>query len=247
MRRLLTALVALALIVAACGDDDAGDDVTTTTTTTMVTTTTTTADGGDMDPSDGGDMDAPHGTPGDVQGLLEAFARAEVRATYDIEGETMILSQDPPRSAWIFPDGARIIQQEDGSVVFCGGDGSCFQSPSMEGMTQMFTAGMLNPFFFGLMSGDESVAELPGFGISESSATIAGRQATCFTFDPDVAGIAAEEFRQCVDTETGLTLLIEGEAADGSGTETLLEVVEVGEPQESDFEITGELMEMPTG
>ncbi len=241
LSRLLALLAVLTLVAAACGDDGGDGGLV--------------EQGGDDDTAqqdDGGDDgDAGEGG-GDFAALVEGSEDARFRATYESTsgGETsqaFTISQDPPRRAMIF-EGGRLI--DDGEqVVMCdgsGGQGQCFVMPSTGGAagTDVLGAAFAAPFLAYNTLLEEGV---PGVETTEGETEIAGRAATCATIDASgLASLggaeaeAASSVEVCVDAETGILL-----RWGTPGTGDVFEAVEVGEPQESDFEVPSEPQELP--
>lgn len=237
LSRLLALLAVVTLVAAACGDDGGDGGLV--------------EQGGDDDTAqqdDGGDGSGGGG----FAALVEESEDARFRATYEStsEGETsqaFTISQDPPRRAMIF-EGGRLI--DDGEqVVMCdgsGGQGQCFVMPSTGGAsgTDVLGAAFAAPFLAYNTLLEEGV---PGVETTEGEAEIAGRAATCATIDASglASGGGAEtgatsSVEVCVDAETGILL-----RWGAPGTGDVFEAVEVGEPQESDFETPSEPQELP--
>ena len=267
--------LSLALVAAACGDDDSspfapsGDDGTTATTSTTTTdddgsattegTTETTEDDGAADttapPSGDGDG------PGDIPELLERYQNSPLRATYLFgqadDEQVIVLSQDPnrepPVSAILILEGTTADSPEEGRIltigtntVFCGPPGPdniCFGTPGGD-VSATPGGALLGPLFGFLFT--TTYTDLPGFTVEEEGATIAGRSGRCFTVRPQAfTGADVEYVRQCVDSELGFSLLIETKDADGETVERVMELIAFGPPQPSDFEPTGQMMEVP--
>jgi hypothetical protein len=240
-RLVLVALV-LALVATACGDDDTTettvpDDPTTTAAAPTTTTATT--------------MAAP--TPGDdLAMLLESYETTALRTTYVFrdsgEETTVILSQqpnaDPPVEAVIIPAANTQLIRIGEESIFCDTTANqCFALPSGAGTG--FSEGMLGPFVGGLFLA-AGLDQIPAADISEETTEIAGRAGICFTFSPPPdAGFDTELIRQCVDSELGFTLLIQAQETGSDTVETIMELVEFGEPLEEDFTPTGPVAEAP--
>jgi hypothetical protein len=199
------------------GDDSAGDD-----------------DSGDDDSGD----DDSDGAIDDYQALIEEAQSVRIRVTYeDSAGSQQILSQDGEGRSAFFTDGSVVISGPDGTVTCDGIDGdspTCTQLPA--GLGDL--AGLGSSFLFVF---SQAFAELGDVleGIDESNEEIAGRDAICWNIDPsdfaaaldpDLEGEAGG--RVCIDEETGILLEISSEEDDTAN----LIAVEVGEPQDSDFE-----------
>lgn len=230
-------------MVAACSDNaatttTADDDGTTTTTSGSTTTTaapgTTAAAEGD-----------------DLSNLLALYEMTPLRTTYafsDAGEETIVtLSQDPTREppveAVIIEDsGAKLITTGDQSV-FCDTEANqCFSVP--DGPGAGFGAEMLGPFAGGLFLAAD-LADIPGAGVAESTETIAERTGLCFTFTPPAgAGFDSETVRQCIDTELGFTLLIQNQETGGE-LETVMELIDFGDPLPDDFTASGPVSATP--
>lgn len=103
---------------------------------------------------------------------------------------------------------------------------------------------MLGPFAGGLFLAAD-LAEIPGADVTESTETIAGRTGLCFTFTPPAgAGFDTETVRQCIDSELGFTLLIQAQET-GGDLETVMELLEFGDPLPDDFTPTGPVTSSP--
>lgn len=257
-------LVVFVMLVAACGDsggdttttDVAGDDTTTTTVAAGAddTTTTTTGDDGDGTTTTSGD--GGEGLPGgDVGELLERFQQARVRATYlmdeGADQTTLTISQDPTADP---PVSAYLSEQDDFHIIFGGdtmticdaGQQQCFAIPTEGGDPSLFAGAFLSPFLASFLA-FSTTGSTPGFDVDSEPVEVAGRSGVCFTVTPSAAvGADFDEVRQCVDDETGAMLLFEIKEAGGE-FERVLELVELGDPQPSDFEPPYPLVDFPTG
>ncbi len=255
--RFFVLLAALAMLAAACGDS--GGDTTTTdagdTTTTIhgdtAPVTTGAAGGGDTTTTTAGDGGGLPGG-GDVNELLERFQQSRIRATYRMEGDsTLTISQDPDAD----PPVSAYLSEEDGFHMILGGDAvlmcdvnqqQCFSLPTEAGGDPtLFAGAFLSPFLASFLT--LSTGSTPGFDVDTEPVEVAGRSGVCFTVTPDaVVGADFDEVRQCVDDETGAILLFEIKEAGGE-FETVLELLEFGDPQPSDFEPPFEIVDFPTG
>lgn len=256
VRRIAAVLLVIGLVAAGCGDSaetttTTGPDtpptsgVTTTTqapettttvaettttvpptTTTIVTTTTTTTTTTTMPPS--GDVS--------IDQLRLLGSQARFRATYrvDIDGEiqTLTISQDPT----LDPPGSALFTEEDGGqlifndeqIIFCS-DEECFAVPNTGGTAFMTMFGLGTLGFFV----DNNPPE--GFDVDSSPDTIDGIDVVCFTVTPDdVEEFGLLFYRQCVQASTGVSVLIEIQEP-GEEPMVFLELVELGEPLETDF------------
>lgn len=224
-------IAALTLAAAACGDGD----------TTAGTPTSPTATGdGSPAPSPTGTAAEPTGDA--TQGFatlaergFEARARVSYRVTSAGTEETLTFSSDGQRTAILYP-GGRVIVTAEGATIACitEGPAQCFEFPQAAGGAQNLAGAFAGPFV-GLATAFESdAAVVPGFSLT-GERDIAGRTATCATFDPSrlAVGTTGGEATLCVDADTGLILLYEVTAEDGSWR---MEALEVGEPSDEDFE-----------
>lgn len=238
---LRVALAVLVLIVAACGDDDTSPTTTAPDeTTTTVAATSTTA--------------APTTTeaPGDAIGsLLATFEMTPLRTTYlfgEGSDQTEVTlsqdpTQDPPVEAVLVPGAdAKLITIGD-ETVFCDTRANqCFSVPGAAGGG--FSEGLLGPFAGGLFMAGQ-LDSIPGATMTEETVEVAGRSGICFTFTPpDAAGFDTELIRQCIDAELGFTLLLQSQPA-GGDLETVMELIEFGEPLDDDFIPTGPVTATP--
>lgn len=244
--RLVGGFAAGALLLGACGGDDdtAGDGESPADATSPADDDTAAAD-------DDGDT-AASGEAAQFAELASEGFEANARVTYEMTGstgdiETMTFSSDGERTALLMPEGRMIVTAE-GGVIFCDESSSEARCFSMEG--QSGAQGMMGAFatpFLGLATTfQEGVNDLPGYA-SSGEQEIAGRTATCATFDASQfvpAGEGGGEATFCVDAETGIALKYEASTADGTFG---MEATEVGEPQAGDFEPPAEPQPMGQG
>ncbi len=230
----------LAVGLAACGDGDGS-------TTAEPTTADTTAPTTDQDDPTEDDAAAEPEETADEAVAAESFTGPSepVRVTYRMSGEAEVdeltMAWDPPRFAMLFAEGRMIVTEEESIFCDAAGEG-CFRmgSGSQGGMGPM--AGGLGAFA-GFTQALQEGEELPG-ATTTGEAEIAGRSATCTTYDagqydPSLEGEA--EF--CYDADAGV--LLRWSATDTEGATQTLEAIEVGEPDPSDFEPTGPVQDMP--
>lgn len=230
--------VALCLGLAACGGDD------------ETAAPETPADGS---PAGAATEPTPEETTGDADGdqqTIPAGPSVPVKVTYQTSGqgagdlETMTLAWDPPRFAMIFAEG-RLIQ--DGrETVFCGPPGEdCFRAPTDQS-GQVGFMGAAGAFLNITAALEEAEAGgLPGATVTADT-EIAGRAATCATFDAGALdGAYQGEAEYCYDQETAV--LLRWSATDERGQVQALEAVEITTPEPSDFEPTGTVRDMPGG
>ncbi|NQV06689.1 hypothetical protein HQ535_09060 [bacterium] len=229
------------------GDGSGGGDGTGGGDTTTTAAPVTTAGGGEG------------GTLGDIDALRARYLMTPLRTTYifgeDGDAQVIVLSQDPtldpPAEVMIMlgrPPGGdeqgRVLTTAD-QVIFCGaaGDG-CFGSAADGAAGGMATA-FLGPLVSGFLLSDDLNSNA-GVDIETGTANIAGRSGVCFTFTPQAfVGSDVDFLRQCVDSELGFTLLIEGKDADGTAVERVMELIDFGQPQQGDFEPTGPVTVIP--
>lgn len=243
-RLTLSALI-LALIAGACGNDDtppttAPDDATTTTTMVAVSTTAAAV--------------TPQATTGrdDLAALRQLYERTPLRTTYTFSegGEQTLVTlsqdpaQDPPVQAVIIPDADAKLITIGTDTIFCDTHSNqCFEVPG--GTGDGFSEGLLGPFAGNLFFTSHLDA-IPSTDLTGEPEEIAGRTGMCFTFTPPPSsGLDTESIRQCVDAELGFTLLIQSQAAGATEADTVMELVEFGEPHDDDFTPTGPVTESP--
>lgn len=241
-------LVATLALAAACGggdDDTGGDD--------EATPTDDAGDGGDQEtPTDGGDEETPEATDegdgdgGDAAGSLADFAEEyqafEGKVTYTLTGFGG--DTDSPTSMSIYQLGSssRVdYETSDGLTSFIDNpDGSFICS---EGECLKYPAGSdsINPAaaFTSFLSADyieESYGDLLGdIDLDESSETIAGIDATCFSYSGDIDDTTAgDESGQVCFSDDGLLLRLQFEGAEDSGGYEATEAS--GDVSDSDFE-----------
>lgn len=231
MRKLLALTFVIVLVAAACGGDDDGD----------------TADDQAGTPADTGDGAADGDGTGDEE-LDELLARARdvrIRVTYETDdGETITVSQDGEGRSAVFPDESSVmISTDDGTVVCDGLDGDAPTCNELPGELGDLTGAGLGFFFLLGESLSQAADELEG--IDRSRDEIAGRDAICWDIDPSrfAPGFLEElgdddvpddaRGRVCIDEETGFLLEI---ASESDGEEFFFRAVEVGEPDDDDFE-----------
>lgn len=136
-----------------------------------------------------------------------------------------------------------MVVTEEGTL-FCDAAGEgCFRMGSAEQGGAM-GAGGLGPFL-GFATALQEGEELPG-ATTTGEAEIAGRTATCATYDAAAYDQSLQgEAEYCFDAETGV--MLRWSATDAEGNTTSVEAIEIGEPDPSDFEPTGPVQEMPQG
>jgi hypothetical protein len=238
LRLALVALV-VALVVPACGDDTTTETTLPDSTTTTAVTTTTAATAA---PTPGGDL----------QLLLDEYERTPLRVTYlfgdGSESTTLILSQDPtadpPVEAVILPEAdSKLITIGDESIFCDTAANQCFSVPGGGGAG--FSANLLGPFAGGLFLAAD-LETVPGAEVTTETAEVAGRASLCFTFEPPAnAGFDTDLVRQCLDAELGFTLIVEAREAGSNTLETIMELIDFGEPLEDDFTPTGPVADSP--
>lgn len=236
---MLTVVAVLSLALAACGGGEETEGPEGQETTTEQTTTDSPAE----TEADTGTEEAQ----GDAADVQASFPQEPAKVTYEMTGDAasdigeMTLSWDPPRFAMLFEGGKMIFDEE--SMIFCDPSGEgCFSMPSQAGAGQMGAG--LGPFL-GFTNALAEGRELPD-ATTTGETEIAGRTATCATFNASAyAPTMQGEAEYCYDADTELMLRWSG--TDAEGNNQTLEAVEVGEPEESDFEPTGPVQEMPQG
>ena len=107
---------------------------------------------------------------------------------------------------------------------------------------------LLGPMLSGLLLA-EDLPSNPGYTVEEGTQTIAGRSGYCFTFSPTALATGADvEFvRQCIDAEFGFILIFEAAEAGQATAETIMELLDWGQPRPEDFEVSGPVTTMPGG
>lgn len=235
-------LAALVVVVAACSDDDAATSSTVapTTTSSAATTPPSTAPTPAEEDDSGGVM----------ADLIEMYEKATVRLTYHVgEGEsqtTVVVAQDPSAtppiaSIGVAEAGTRIIMSEGTTVMCDEAAGRCFELPGAEGET--LTTALVGPF------GSMLIGAVPGADVgpmAEEPITVAGRAGICLTHEPTGDRDAQTDLvRQCVDGELGFTLLLQTSDVGTDAIDTILELVEYGDPTPDDFELTSPLAPGP--
>lgn len=228
----------LAIGLAACGSGDGGTEPTAEGSTAPATA--------QDEPTEEGTEPTPEDTADEAMAAESFTGPSEpVRVTYRMTGEAeadeITMAWDPPRFAMLFEEGRMIVTEDD--TIFCDAAGEgCFRmgSGSQGAMTPMGAGlGAFAGFAQALQEGEE----LPG-ATASGEAEIAGRTATCVTYDaaqydPSLQGEA--EF--CYDADAGV--LLRWSATNAEGTTQTLEAIEVGDPDPSDFEPTGPVQDMP--
>jgi hypothetical protein len=221
--RLVGLLAALALVAAACPDRDPEPAV-------------------EEPPAE----EQPQDLTGDPEeSPLAAISTTRITYLATVEGmddEEITVNWDPPRMAIVFDNG-RIIHTEDETIICVteGEDGEpeCLRLPD-EHQAEAVVANFV-PFFSTAHAVAEQ-GELVGAEPADDR-TIAGRDATCVVVtapegpaEPGAEdeGAPGETAELCADAETGATLYYRAVGADG--LEQVLEAIEVGEPDEADFE-----------
>jgi len=175
----------------------------------------------------------------------QGFSSAS-RVTYEVatSGEatqTLVLSSDGQQTAWLMPE-ARMIMRGDDTQIFCDESAQQAQCFDVSGQAPAGAMAGAAPFLGLATSFQGGVESFPGF-VSTGEREIAGRTAACGTFDASrIAAGDNGEATLCVDAETGVMLSYEATGPQ-AGTSSL-EAVEVGEPQDSDFEPPAEPMSM---
>ena len=239
-RRLFVLFAALVLFVpAACGGDD--DDATATDEAQEeeVTPEDEATDEGETEEEEEGS------SAGDeFAAAIEQADEATIKVTYEVTGENQepqefTIAQDPPKFALqaetglLIDDGERFISCEPSE------GGQCIELPreGTEGMAASILGAFAAPFLAFQQAAD---SELTGYEVTGDE-EIAGRDAICATIDASELPGSTESgsATSCVDAETGILLLFEGE---GGGDTGRIEAVEVSQPTDEDFEPTSEPM-----
>jgi len=240
-RRLFVLFAALALFVpvAACGGDD---DDTSADETEEESTTDDEVD--DEEEADDEEEEESAGGGDDFADALERAADATIKVTYEItdggeDADEFTIAQDPPRFALtsqdtlLIDDGERLITCETSE------DGQCVELPreGSGGMAQSILSGFAAPFVAFQAAATAGIAAYEVTGEDE----IAGRDAVCATIEASELPGSSQSgsLRSCIDKETGILLLFEGEDESGGET-TRIEAVDVGEPTDDDFEPTSD-------
>jgi len=244
--RTVVVIIALALAAGACGDDDAASTtdaitedtvapITEDTATTTIAPTTTAATATSSESAEAGP---------DVGELLARYEMTPLRTTYLLgEGDDqteIVLAQDPTanppiESVTIIEADTKIIISEGTTILCEGSTNMCFEVPGAAG--ESLTTGLLGPFGSLLAMGRDGPL---GAAITEEPITVAGRNGVCLTYVPPV-GLEgeADQFRQCIDSELGFTLLLQVSATTPGAVETVMELIDFSQPTSEDFEPTG--------
>lgn len=183
-----------------------------------------------------------------VDPLLHRFESEPFRGTYLFgngpDQVEVTLSRDPtsdpPVEAVLVPAAnAKLITMGE-QTIFCETvTNVCFE---VDGTGSGLAAEMLGPLAGGLLVAGQ-VDVTSGTTVSEP-VEVAGRTGICFTYSPPPeAGFESDSVRRCIDSELGLTLLLETER--GSAMETLMVLTELGEPRQEDFRPTGPVEPAP--
>ena len=231
---MLFAIVASFVIAAACGGDDDKDD----------------GDGNGQptaEETSGPDADATepegNGDGGDAASQLEdlagKFATNDVKITYDFSTSSAGTTTEGSMTLyWKPPDASRVdfSTEDSGDVTFitqgdtsyiCSseeGGGTCIESPGAAGLPLPFLSFLTDPEGLSGLVGQNAL----GADLDESSETIAGQDATCFSGSSDAAGA---DFEYCF-SEDGVLLRI---STGGSGDDFTLEATSVeGSVSDSD-------------
>jgi hypothetical protein len=231
MRKMLAVVTVAALasvMLGACGGDD-DDSASGSKSPTSEKSSDSTKAGGD----DGTTVSTTGNDEYDE--LLKKAQNASYRVTYTSSGsnDEFTISHDPPNSAFIAGD-SRYVKSGD-TTIACSGSGSDEQCFSMPGGSQGVDA--IVQGFFGayaslfLANGESN----PFFDVKSSDdETIAGRDAKCASVDASKLAGSEGHVKVCIDKETGILLLGETE---GGGDKSTIEATEVGDPQDSDFDV----------
>ena len=239
-RRLFVLFTALVLFVpAACGGDD---DDTASTDETEEDVTTTADDGGDEEEEESEDEDSGGGD--EFAQAIERAEEATIKVTYEVTGDNQdpqefTIAQDPPKFALQAETGLLIDDGERFISCDASEGGQCIELPreGTEGMAESILGAFAAPFLaFQQAAGDG----MSGYEVTGSE-EIAGRDALCATIDASELPGSTESgsATSCIDEETGVLLLFEGEGAGDTGR---IEAIEVSEPTDEDFEPTSEPM-----
>jgi hypothetical protein len=240
LRRATAAAATIALVLVACGDDEPAD-----------------RDGAPdaaEQTQEQEAVDGTGGTDGDVQAefeeLLDIAGESAARVTYEVttDGDTATatVSIDPPRIATIF-DGGRVIDDGDGQTVICGEEeasSECFILGEDDGNFGALMSSWLLWPFFSVAQAMAAGGDIEGFATTGTE-EIAGREATCATFDGGVldeeqAGVTAE---YCLDSETGIGLRYVGSSPEAE--EVTMLATEYDAPRPDDFVPPAEPQPMP--
>ena len=242
-RRLFVLFAALVLFVpAACGGDDddtASDEETEETTSTEEEASTDEGEEGDEESEEESSGDGD-----DFSAALEQAGEATIKVTYEVTGENQdpqqfTIAQDPPKFALQAETGLLIDDGERFISCDASEGGQCIELPreGTEGMAESILGAFAAPFLAFQQAADSDAL---GYEVTGSE-EIAGRDAICATIDASELPGSSEtgSATSCVDEETGILLLFEGEGAGDTGR---IEAIEVSEPTDEDFEPTSEPM-----
>lgn len=226
--QLLGVALALGLLAAACGGgEDTGAQAT--------ATPTAEADGG------GG---------GEIESLASEFEGTDARVAYSLTSESEQGSQDgtvelfwrPSENEWrmdlTFAEqgSTTMISGDEGTIVCQPEQESCFRVPSEQAQVPLPFLGdaLKSPERFGETLGQQ----FSGTQFEQSSRTIAGRDATCFSSSTEEG-----DFEICFGDD-GLLLAWSFDGEQGSST---LEATEVGSVPDDAFDPPYEVQEVPGG
>jgi hypothetical protein len=239
MRRFGIAIILFAItsfMLTSCGGDGGGE---TARTTEPGGTTATTS----------GEANGTGST--ELDSLLAKQKKASIKVTYEThDGDTVTIandgSADPPKTSFTQGD-TMTISAEGNNMISCSGiDGespSCTEIPVGGNFLITATAGLFGGFGLFLFAADEA-EQVPFLDVDKSSDEVAGRPATCITWNLSKLGQAfadnleagdAVTFAGCFDDETGWPLKYETQDKDGKTVDGL-EATDVSEPSASDFE-----------
>jgi len=220
--------------------------------------------GGGEDPA----IDVPEGLPtdtettppaevgdgGDLAKLAGAWAESAAKVTYDLTSgttptQTMTLYWKPP-SSWRMDIGSDagstiIISTADAGYVCTGvpGASTCIESPADPSAQAPIPFAGLFTSPEGIL--DEIETQTGGADLEESSATIAGLDATCFAVS---GGTGAGEIEWCFSEDGILLRYSVGAASTAATGQFAMEATEV-DPRVSaaDFEPPYPVSELPSG
>lgn len=203
---------------------------------------TTSSDTSKVTPSTGSNGDKGDGDRGgDVSDFDPTKPKAPVRVTYKSDdGDTFTLSWDGTNSAYISTDGKFITTKDE--TIMCS-DNGCVKTAN----TGAAGAGVAGGFMAMLNMLGSLKDSQPNLFTDKSSATIAGRNATCMTFDASkLAALGGDadttgKAQFCWDNKSGVLLRLQSTDKDETGN---LEATEVGQPKDDDFKPTGPVTDM---
>lgn len=221
---MLFVIVGSFVIAAACTDDDKKDDGNGDPTAEE----TSAPDGNATDTGSNGDGGDP---ASQLEDLAGAFATNDVKIAYNFSSSSAgTVTEGSMTLYWKPPDASRVdfatgdsgnvtfISQGDTPYICSPEEETCIESPGGAGLPLPFLSFLTDPDGLSSLVGQDIL----GVDIDQSSETIAGQDATCFSGSSDAAGGATFEY--CF-SDDGVLLRLS--AGDGTGGDFSLEATSV--------------------